>query len=216
MKQLINSFIAFIMLAGITGCSGSTSSESDQKEDSAEVDTFDLCDHRQNVVLYLQPFDNFTQKEAKNSVSSIREGLLKIFPNYTWDIRVLPNKPLPKDAFYAENNRYRADKLLKHLYTKDGFLMGLTHKDISWTIHGAKDYGIMGLTPIGSNKSIVSDYRAKGNNLIGVIVHEFLHGFSGAPHCKNSDCIMCDHQCLKGKKRKFKLCEDHWYINPHL
>lgn len=36
----------------------------------------------------------------------------------------------------------------------------------------------MELTPLNSNKSIVSDYRT--HDLVAVIVHEFGHGFYGA------------------------------------
>ncbi len=46
----------------------------------------------------------------------------------------------------------------------------------------------MGLTPLNSNKSIVSDYRT--HDLVAGIVHEFGHGFYGAKHCTNPKCII--------------------------
>ena len=168
------------------------------------------------LTVYLQPFDNFTEKEAAKVTKELGPAMSKIFPQMTWHFEVLPNKPLPKDAYYKPRNRYLANVLLKHLSTtKDKFIFGLTHKDISFKIHGYDNYGIRGLTPIGGNNSIVSNYRAKGNEFIMVMVHEFLHGYSKAPHCKNPDCLMCDHQFRKGKPMKIKLCEEHNYIYPH-
>lgn len=73
------------------------------------------------------------------------------------------------------------------------------------------NYGIMGLTPLNSNKSIVSDYRT--HDLVAVIVHEFGHGFYGARHCTNPKCIMCDYQKHKGKPFVYKLCKEHSFMN---
>lgn len=167
------------------------------------------------LTVYLQPFDNFTEKEAAKVTKELGPAMSKIFPQMTWHFEVLPNKPLPEDAYYKPRNRYLANVLLKHLGTTKGkFIFGLTHKDISFKIHGYDNYGIRGLTPIGGNNSIVSNYRAKGNEFIMVMVHEFLHGYSKAPHCKNPECLMCDHQFRKGKPMKIKLCEEHNYIYP--
>lgn len=165
------------------------------------------------LTVYLQPFDNFTEKEAAKVTKELGPAMSKIFPDMKWHFKVLPAKPLPEDAYYKPRNRYLANMLLKHLKTtKDKYIIGLTHKDISFKIHGYDNYGIRGLTPIGGNNSIVSDYRGKGNEFIMVIAHEFLHGYSRAPHCKNHDCLMCDHQFRMGKPMKVYLCKEHEYI----
>lgn len=67
----------------------------------------------------------------------------------------------------------------------------------------------MGLTPLGKNKSIVSDFRAKGDDFVAVIVHEFGHGFFGLRHCLDTNCIMCDYQKHIGKPFSFNLCKEH-------
>lgn len=183
-----------------------TSTQKDKKS-AARTDELIIC---------LQPFDNFTEKEAAKVTKELAPALSKIFPDMKWHFEVLPNKPLPKEAYVKPLNRYRASDLLKHLKTtKDKYLLGLTHRDICYNIHGYENYGIRGLTPIGGNNSIISDHRGKGNVFIMVIAHEFLHGYSRAPHCKNPDCLMCDHQFRKGKPMKVYLCKEHEYIYQH-
>lgn len=71
----------------------------------------------------------------------------------------------------------------------------------------------MGLTTRGHFKTIVSDYRAKGDNFLAVIVHEFGHGYYKAPHCTDPTCIMCDYQAHKGKPFVYGLCSAHQYMH---
>lgn len=183
---------------------GDNTSTLKDKKSAARTDELTIC---------LQPFDNFTEKEAAKVTKELEPALSKIFPDMKWHFEIFSNKPLPEDAYYKPRNRYLGNVLLKHLTTtKDKFIIGLTHKDISFKIHGYDNYGIRGLTPIGGNNSIVSDYRGKGNEFIMVIAHEFLHGYSRAPHCKNPACLMCDHQFRKGKPMKVYLCKEHEYI----
>lgn len=183
---------------------GDNTSTQKDKKTAARTDELTIC---------LQPFDNFTEKEAAKVTKELEPALSKIFPDMKWHFEIFSNKPLPEDAYYKPRNRYLGNVLLKHLTTtKDKFIIGLTHKDISFKIHGYDNYGIRGLTPIGGNNSIVSDNRGKGNEFIMVIAHEFLHGYSRAPHCKNPACLMCDHQFRKGKPMKVYLCKEHEYI----
>lgn len=195
-----------------------TPARKDKKSDAAISKASPSGNQGSNeLTVYLQPFDNYTEKEAAEAAKKLEPALSRIFPDMKWHFEVLPNKPLPKDSYYKPRNRYLANVLLKHLKTSnDKFIIGLTHKDISFKIHGYDNYGIRGLTPIGGNNSIVSDFRGKGNEFIMVIAHEFLHGYSRAPHCKNPDCLMCDHQFRKGKPMKISFCEEHKsYIKHH-
>lgn len=130
-------------------------------------------------------------------------------------VEVLPCRPLPAHAYYKLRQRYLASALLRDLSVAgpDAFVIGLTHKDISFNIHNTKNYGIMGLTTCGHFKTIVSDYRAKGDNFLAVIVHEFGHGYYKAPHCTDPTCIMCDYQAHKGKPFVYGLCPAHQYMH---
>lgn len=123
-----------------------------------------------------------------------------------------PSRPTP---YYKPRQRYLASALLCDLTVAgpDAFVIGLTHKDISFNIHNTKNYGIMGLTTRGHFKTIVSDYRAKGDNFLAVIVHEFGHGYYKAPHCTDPTCIMCDYQAHKGKPFVYGLCPAHQYMH---
>lgn len=196
----------------IISCNTDTTAKADGDKTSTQKDKKSAA-RTDELTICLQPFDNFTEKEAAKVTKELEPALSKIFPDMKWHFEVLPNKPLPKEAYVKPLNRYRASDLLKHLKTtKDKYILGLTHRDISHNIHGYENYGIRGLTPIGGNKSIISDHRGKDNVFIMVISHEFLHGYSRAPHCKNPDCLMCEHQYRKGKPMKINLCKEHEYI----
>lgn len=196
----------------ILSCNTDKTAKTDGDNTSTQKDKKSAA-RTDELTIYLQPFDNFTEKEAAKVTKELEPALSKIFPDMKWHFEIFSNKPLPEDAYYKPRNRYLGNVLLKHLTTtKDKFIIGLTHKDISFKIYGYDNYGIRGLTPIGGNNSIVSDYRGKGNEFIMVIAHEFLHGYSRAPHCKNPACLMCDHQFRKGKPMKVYLCKEHEYI----
>jgi predicted Zn-dependent protease len=205
MKQIL-----FLMMLTLSVSCTSNKSRQEIESRIQEVDSFPCCCPHANI--WLQPYGDFTEADARRLCHKIEEGLYKV---YDWDftIKVLPNKPLPADAYYEPRKRYLAPKLLDDLSkTKfPDYVVGLTHKDISTEIHGQKNYGIMGLARLGKRQSVVSDYRAKGDNFIAVIVHEFGHCL-GADHCQDPDCIMCDFQYLKGKKRHYGVCKRHEYI----
>ena len=164
--------------------------------------------------IYLQPYGDFTVEEAHALKAQIAEGLAKVYGGDWTHIKVLSPKPLPEKAYYKPRNRYLANELLNDISTLpwQKFVIGLTHEDISYKIHGQENYGIMGLAHVGSNKSIVSDYRLKGSEFIAVIVHEFGHGYYKAHHCTDPNCIMCDYQYHKGKPHRYHLCKKHEYM----
>lgn len=163
---------------------------------------------------YLQPYGDFSQKEAQKVGEQLIAKLKKTYDGAFKVVKILPNKSLPSKAYYKPKNRYLANELLKDLpdYSFPVYVIGLTHKDISYKIHGHSNYGIMGLTPRGYCKSIISDYRIKGQNFVKVIIHEIGHGLLYAKHCKNPNCIMCDFSYLKNKSYVLKLCKAHSYM----
>lgn len=165
--------------------------------------------------IYLQPYEDFPQREAEALRASITHALGRVYRGDWSHVEVLPSRPLPAHAYYKSRQRYLASALLRDLSVAgpDAFVIGLTHKDISFNIHNTKNYGIMGLTTRGHFKTIVSDYRAKGDNFLAVIVHEFGHGYYKAPHCTDPTCIMCDYQAHKGKPFVYGLCPAHQYMH---
>jgi predicted Zn-dependent protease len=191
----------------IAACNSNVKNPTNEDTVSNNEDTLCCCPH---AYILLQPYGDFTQQEAEKLAPKITESLNKVYAGDWTYVKVLPNKPLPESAYYKPRNRYLANELLKDLGNHDEYIIGLTHKDISWNTHGESNYGIMGLTPLKQQKSIVSDYRT--NDLLAVITHEFGHGFWGAKHCTDPNCIMCDYQKHKGKPFVYECCEKHRFM----
>jgi archaemetzincin len=119
-------------------------------------------------------------------------------------VKILPQRPLPKNAFYAPRNRYRGDQILDDLEatTPRSFskVLGVTAKDISTTKENIYDWGIFGLAYLSARPAVVSTFRLKGQGasrgllikrLLDVVVHELGHTY-GLDHCKTPHCIMED------------------------
>ena len=107
---------------------------------------------------------------------------------------------LPKTAYYAPRNRYRAGVLLENLkLKKDTFykVIGFTDKDISTTKGAIYDHGIFGMGYCPGESAVVSSYRTgqRLDRLTHILLHEVGHTY-GLPHCSTSGCFMED---AKGK-----------------
>ena len=88
--------------------------------------------------------------------------------------------------------------------------IGLMHRDISTSIHGQYNYGIMGLSFRPGDACVVSTFRLKRkDDLWKVTIHEFLHS-RGLPHCKKNapKCLMQDAHGKNTFYMKHGLCED--------
>ncbi len=138
----------------------------------------------------VQPFEDFDDKLANELIV----GLKKIKK----DVVLLPQNKFHKNTFYAPRNRYRADSILKFYgptFKDDTIFVGLTHKDISTTLNGNKDWGIMGLAKCPGNVCVTSTFRVDKKKIksqfFKVVIHEIGHT-EGLPHCKNEGCIMMD------------------------
>ena len=211
MKQTLLITLAIAGIFALGACKGTCTTKGSDVDTLCNIDP-PCCDPE--AIIYLQPYEDFTQSEAYE----IKAKLLKVIP-YMFvgadNVEVLPNRHLPKNAYYKPRNRYLAHELLKDLKERPQYIeyvVGLTHKDISYKIHGYENYGIMGLTPLGHHKSIVSDYRVKGDEFISVILHEFGHGFWALKHCEDQNCLMCDYSKLKKKRISRKFCSKHEYV----
>ena len=103
---------------------------------------------------------------------------------------------LPRSAYYAPRNRYRADSILNYLkrtYPND-HVVALTSVDISTTKGSVKDWGVFGLGSLQDNVCITSVYRLKNKNAydrtLKVCLHEIGHTL-GLLHCSSGQpCFM--------------------------
>ena len=78
---------------------------------------------------------------------------------YAIQVTLAEPLPLPKAAFYAKRQRYRAEKLLDFLVAqgrKDARVtLGLTAVDISTTKAPYEDWGILGLATIDGRSAVL-------------------------------------------------------------
>jgi archaemetzincin len=159
------------------------------------------------AIIALQPFAGFETELLDSIAVAIQEA-------YTVTVCVLPEIPLPQEAFVnIKSPRYRADSLLKYLKKikpdSIDYIIGLTRADISTTKRDGNkqikqpeskyaDWGVMGLGYMPGRSCVVSTYRLKNRNrklfverLQKVSVHELGHNF-GLPHCHTPTCVMQD------------------------
>lgn len=189
----------------MSSCGKKTSSTED------DSDTLCTCPPESYVHIDLQPFGDFTQKEANQLKEELEKHLV---PIYLSEIEVLPQKDIPASCLYKPRNRYWAGKILGFLKQQnqgsDFVTIGLTHRDISTSIHGQYNYGIMGLSFRPGNACVISTFRLKRkDDLWKVTTHEFLHS-RGLPHCKkdNPKCLMQDAHGKNTFYMKNGLCQD--------
>ena len=194
-----------IILMSSCSCWKKTSSTED------DSDTLCTCASESFVHIDLQPLGDFTQKEANQLKEELEKHLI---PIYLSEIKVLPKKDIPGSCLYKPRNRYWAGKILDFLKQQnkgtDFVTIGLTHRDISTSIHGNYNYGIMGLSFRPGHACVVSTFRLKRkDDLWKVTTHEFLHS-RGLPHCKkdNPKCLMQDAHGKNTFYMKNGLCQD--------
>lgn len=163
--------------------------------------------------IYLQPYDDYSQQEAEKLKENIKIHHVDFGSVKINDIIILPNRPLTEDLMNDKKSRYRADKIIPQLrkeLKKNSTIIGLTHKDISVSLHGKQDWGVIGLAFKGSNACVISTFRMRNKaDFWKAAGHEFSHAYYGADHCAKDDphCILQD---AKGKYtfgRATGLCE---------
>lgn len=183
------------------------------------------------ITVFLVPLDGVSHA----TMEQLKEDFSKKFTDKKWEpyeVEILDHMNTPDSCYNDAKTRFRAYKILKTLSNKyseiakkkakekspkawDYHIVGVTNNDISTSVHGKSDYGILGLSFLGNkygDSSVVSTYRLKRKkDLWKLTAHEFCHGFYGCPHCKNDDphCIMAD---AKGGNPHFEikdsLCND--------
>lgn len=208
-KKTFNLFLslACIIFVWSSGCSENAESKSSSEKDE-DINVMCTCSP---YFVYLQPYGNFTEQEAATIKTKLEEQHLKLL-GYMPDIEVLPNRTLPEASYYAPKGSFRAADILdfQKVHKSDNeVVIGLTHKKINIDhLHGVDHWGIHGLSYLGKNVSIVSDFSpAIRKDFWKHVFHEYGHAFAGLPHCKDTSCIMTD---AKGKSvnHTIYICDD--------
>ena len=202
-------FEAFLAFGGPTVLS--PKGKENVKEEGEKVEeVYCTCP---TINISLQPYDDFTQKEAVRLKEDLEKNLSPLLDGVTLCIDVLPNKPLEKSLMNEAGTRYRGDKIINSL-AKDAdkchIIIALTHKDISISYKGKPDWGVLGLSLIPKKACVVSTYRLKNKrDLWKVTSHEFIHTCFNYNHCPNDNltCIMKDAKGHADFSNKTKLCE---------
>ena len=206
LKTLVLTLCVMIILCysiALVGCSGKSVNSNDQGDDDITC----LCP----PTIFLQPYGNFTKKEAIMLEKELEEHLFEIFC-VELDCEVLPALPLSDSLLNNTKSRYRADKIIKALSAKADryhIYIGLTHKDISCSIRGKEDWGVQGLSLIPGKACVVSTFRIKDmNDFWKVTCHEFIHTYFNYHHCPKNDssCLMQDAKGHPNFKNKKGLC----------
>ena len=214
MKKLLL-FIAGISILFLAGCYNENQSHGNEiMGDSLPVDP------PLGYVIELKPLGNFSRQKAEQLREELVKQLGLIFnkvPKAELEASVFvgDKKEIPASCLYKPRNRYWAGKILKMLHEEHGgnheiVTIGLTNRDISTSIHGHYNYGIMGLSFRPGDACVVSTFRLKRkDDLWKVTIHEFLHS-RGLPHCKKDDlkCLMQDAHGKNTFYMKNGLCQD--------
>lgn len=200
-----------ILTINLSSCKNSVVEKTQTVDSTITVTTLEndtvMCSCPEHLILNLQPLDGFSLKELHQLESDLKKHLMPIYPVtlQIWET----DKKVQESCLYKPRNRYRADLLLRFLHVEgaDFVTMGVINKDISTSIHGAKDYGIMGLSTCPGYTSVISSYRLKNKrNLWKLAIHEFLHT-RGLPHCENSGCFMKDSHGKNAIETSSHLCK---------
>ena len=174
------------------------------------ADTLCTCP---NVKVSLQPYADFTQKEALQLKRDLEKHLGMLIGEVGLQFEVLPNKPLAEELLNDAGTRYRADKIINSLAKNANgqhVIIALTHKDISVSYKDKIDWGVLGLSLIPKKACVVSTYRVKNRkDLWKVATHEFIHTCFEYQHCPddNPKCIMKDAKGHANFSNKSTLCE---------
>lgn len=165
--------------------------------------------------ILIQPYGTFPERWSNLAADKLVQYICENSWINITNVEILPPCALNDSLLNSTKSRYRANKILDaQLKSKKEYtdvIIGLTDKDISTSVHGRKDWGILGLAYIRKSVCVVSTYRIQNveKDLGKVVFHEFNHAFLGIPHCPNNDptCIMKDCNGKADFAHKTELCD---------
>lgn len=202
-------FIPLLLIILMFSCSTKSSNEDRHADFECSEDTCAdfKCPDPPALDLYLQPCDGISNAKIKQ----IKKSLDKVFFDFpelsNTSITILPHLNLPDSLLYQPRNRYWAGKIIR--YQKDSlqeYTLRITDKDISTSIRGNFNYGIIGLSEVGGKSGVVSTFRVRNDKTLSkAILHEYLH-LIGLPHCQTKTCIMADGEGKGDFSNKNDLC----------
>lgn len=127
----------------------------------------------------------------------------------------LKNEALPLNSAYynKERNRYLAGGLFGELSKRqDGdAVVGITDYVIFKPNNISKTFGIMGLSPVGTYKCVVSSTMPKNHKplpddvLLKLTLHELGHAY-GLNHCPRQSCYMVDAEHKMKFNQTYGFC----------
>jgi predicted Zn-dependent protease len=147
-------------------------------------------------ILPLGPLDAAHSEAAAHGIAS----------RFGFSVHQLPEVALPRIAWTAARNRYRADVLIEWLLGDarplwDGTcnsVVALTAVDVSATVREHRDWGVFGLARVGGQAAVASIFRLAGDQpspehlrlrLSRVVEHEVGH-LLGLRHEEGEECMM--------------------------
>ena len=154
----------------------------------------------------------------KKDVEFVQNKLKKF---YNCKVNILPKMDIPVSCKVKGLQKYSSVKIVKLLNLKfsnvEGKVVALTQVDICTDrqLNGKifKNWGVIGLSLLGTKSCVVSNKRMKTNyygKLEKVSIHEIGHSL-GVPHCEsNSKCLMNDAKGEGSKidKELLWICDD--------
>lgn len=137
-------------------------------------------------------YGNFSVSKAQR----LEKQLKSYFPEVVLKEQILT---LPTEHYNKERNRYRGTGLFEELgkHRNGDAVIGLTDYVIFKPNEISQTYGIMGVSPVGTYKCVVSSKipssgkEQSDDNFVKLALHELGHAF-GLNHCPDQYCYMVD------------------------
>ncbi len=153
-------------------------------------------------------YENFSLQLAQKLESQLK----MYFPDVVLKEKTLL---LSTKHYNKERNRYRGSGLCEELSKhRDGdAVIGLTNKVIFQANEFSSTYGIMGISPVGTYKCVVSSKLPKTGkdqseeNFVKLSLHELGHAF-GLNHCPDQHCFMVDAEHKMKFPQITNFCKD--------
>lgn len=175
MKAILYALFLTLSIHTLVSCSN--------KEETKGTKTEVKLESQSQKTVHVYFFEGFNKTIGNNTISELRQT----FDSVSFEGVI----PFPDSAYYAPRNRYKADKLVKHLrqrQTSSELVVGFSPKDISGRVHGYDDFGVMGWTRVPLHSAVVSTYRLGDKSrlqidFVKLVLHELGHA-DGLPHVR--------------------------------